>query len=66
MMVASETERDTIVKWEIDFAEIDPQDLQSMEEKVVKNVVGKIGESIFGVQSKRQHCYGLIIGKESM
>ena len=40
-------ERDTIVKWEIDFAEIDPQELQSMEEKAVKNVVEKIGESIF-------------------
>ena len=41
------------MKWEIDFAEIDPQELQSMEEKAVKNVVEKIGESIFGVQSKR-------------
>ncbi|KAE8768126.1 hypothetical protein D1007_60435 [Hordeum vulgare] len=40
-------ERDSIVKWEIDFAEIDPQDLQSMEEKAAKNVVEKIGESIF-------------------
>ena len=40
-------EGDTIVKWEIDFAEIDPQELQSMEEKAVKNVVEKIGESIF-------------------
>ena len=40
-------ERDTTVKWEIDFAEIDPQELQSMEEKAVKNVVEKIGESIF-------------------
>ncbi|KAE8813944.1 hypothetical protein D1007_08862 [Hordeum vulgare] len=40
-------ERDTIVKWEVDFAEIDPQDLQSMEEKTVKNMVEKIGESIF-------------------
>ena len=46
-------ERDTTVKWEIDFAEVDPQDLQSMEEKAVKNVVEKIGESIFWVQSKR-------------
>ncbi|KAE8781567.1 hypothetical protein D1007_45088 [Hordeum vulgare] len=40
-------ERYTIVKWEIDFAEIDPQDLQSMEEKAVKNVLEKIEEIIF-------------------
>ncbi|KAE8812258.1 hypothetical protein D1007_10605 [Hordeum vulgare] len=40
-------ERDTIVKWEIDFAEIDPQDLKSMEEKAVKNMEEKNGESIF-------------------
>jgi hypothetical protein len=29
-------ERDTIVKWEVDFAEIDPQDIQSMGEQAVK------------------------------
>ena len=40
-------ERDTIVKWEVELAEIDPQELQSMEEKAVRNVVEKIGESIF-------------------
>ena len=40
-------ERDTIVKWEVEFAAIDPQELQSMEEKVMKIVSEKIGESIF-------------------
>ena len=37
-----------------------------MEERDVRNVVEKIGESIFGFQSKRWHCYGLIIGSVSM
>ena len=46
-------ERDTIVKWEVEFAEIDPLEIRSMEERVVRNVVEKIGECIFGVQSKR-------------
>jgi hypothetical protein len=32
------------VKWEVEFSEIDPQDLQNMQEKEVKNFVGKIGE----------------------
>ncbi|KAE8810230.1 hypothetical protein D1007_13118 [Hordeum vulgare] len=40
-------EGDTIVKWEVELSEIDPQELQSMEEKAVRNVVEKIGESIF-------------------
>ena len=40
-------ERDTIVKWEVECAEIDPQEIQSMEERAVRNVVEKIGESIF-------------------
>ena len=39
-------ERDTIVRWEVEFAEIDPEDLQNMEEKAVKNVVEKLGHSI--------------------
>ena len=39
-------ENDTIVKWEVEFAEIDPHELQNMEEKAVRNVVDKIGESI--------------------
>ena len=40
-------ERDTIVKWEVECAEIDPQEIQSMEEGAERNVVEKIGESIF-------------------
>ncbi|KAE8808135.1 hypothetical protein D1007_15259 [Hordeum vulgare] len=40
-------EGDTIVKWEVELSEIDPQELHSMEEKAVRNVVAKIGESIF-------------------
>ena len=39
-------ERDTIVSWEVEFAEIDPQELQTMEEKAMKNVVEKIGQSV--------------------
>jgi hypothetical protein len=40
-------ERDTIVSWEVEFEKIDPQELQTMEEKAVKNVVEKLGEIIF-------------------
>ncbi|KAE8781928.1 hypothetical protein D1007_44666 [Hordeum vulgare] len=40
-------ERDIIVKWEVEFEEIDPQEIQRMEERAVRNVVEKIGESIF-------------------
>ncbi|KAE8783634.1 hypothetical protein D1007_07700 [Hordeum vulgare] len=40
-------EGDTIVKWEVELSESDPQELQSMKEKAVRNVVAKIGESIF-------------------
>ena len=54
------------MKWEVEFAEIGPREIQSMEERVVRNVVEKIGEGIFWVQSKRSHCYGLIIGRVSM
>ena len=39
-------ERDTIVKWEVEFTEIDPQVLQNMGEKAVKKWVEKIGENI--------------------
>ena len=39
-------ERDTIVKWEVELADIDPQELESMEEEAVRNVVDKIGESV--------------------
>ena len=31
----------------VEFEVIDPQEIQSMEERVVRNVVEKIGESIF-------------------
>ncbi|KAE8774030.1 hypothetical protein D1007_53654 [Hordeum vulgare] len=47
-------QRDTIVKWEVDCAEIDPNELQSMEEKAVRKLVEKIGETVLWVQSKRQ------------
>ncbi|KAE8811531.1 hypothetical protein D1007_11587 [Hordeum vulgare] len=40
-------ERDTIVKWEVKFEEIDPQEIQSMEERVMRNFVEKIGKNIF-------------------
>lgn len=39
-------EHGTLVSWEVDFAEIDPLDLQKQEEKAVRNVVEKIGESV--------------------
>ena len=55
-------QRDTIVKWEVDCAEIDPNELQSMEEKEVR----KLGKLCFGVQSKRFHYCGMMISKESM
>ena len=35
-------ERDTIVKWEVEFTEIDPQVLQNMGETTVKKWVEKI------------------------
>jgi hypothetical protein len=42
-------ERETIVKWDIEFGNIDPQYLQSMGEKAVRNVVDKIRESVVWV-----------------
>ena len=39
-------EKDTIVKLEIHFDDLDPQELEFMEEKSVRNLVEKIGESI--------------------
>ena len=39
-------QRDTIVKWEVEFTEIDPQVLQNMGEKAVKKWVERIGEDI--------------------
>ncbi|KAE8780277.1 hypothetical protein D1007_46675 [Hordeum vulgare] len=38
--------RDTIMKWEVDCAEIDPNEIQSMEEKAVRKLVEKIGEIV--------------------
>ena len=34
------------MKWEVDCAEIDPNELQSMEEKAVKKLVEKIGKTM--------------------
>jgi hypothetical protein len=31
-------ERNTIVRWKVEFREIDPQELHNMEERVVRNV----------------------------
>ncbi|KAE8799776.1 hypothetical protein D1007_24871 [Hordeum vulgare] len=39
-------QRDTIVKWEVDCAEIDPIEIKSMEEKAVRKLVKKIGETM--------------------
>jgi hypothetical protein len=39
-------EHDRLVSWEVEFAEIDPQELVNQEEKAVRNIVEKIGESI--------------------
>jgi hypothetical protein len=40
-------ERDTTVRLDVEFADIDPQELQSLEEKAVKNLVERIGEGVF-------------------
>ncbi|KAE8768818.1 ADP-ribosylation factor-related protein 1 [Hordeum vulgare] len=39
-------QRDTIVKWEVDCAKIDPNEIQSMEENAVRKLVEKIGETV--------------------
>jgi len=39
-------DQDTIVKLEIDFDDLDPQELQIMEAKAVRDMVEKIGESV--------------------
>jgi hypothetical protein len=39
-------ERNTIVRWEVEFREIDPQELHNMEERAMRNVVEKLGESV--------------------
>jgi hypothetical protein len=41
-------ERDTIVRWEVEFEEIDPQELQDMEDKAVK----KVGLSVLWCQEQ--------------
>ncbi|GJM87235.1 hypothetical protein PR202_ga03169 [Eleusine coracana subsp. coracana] len=39
-------EQERLVSWEVDCAEIDPQDLVNQEAQAVRNLVDKIGESI--------------------
>ena len=39
-------EHDRLVSWEVAFEEIDPQELVNQEEKAVRTVVEKTGESI--------------------
>jgi hypothetical protein len=34
------------VRWEVEFLEIDPQELHNMDEWAVRNVVEKLGESV--------------------
>jgi hypothetical protein len=34
------------MRWEVEFREIDPQELHNMEERAMKNVVEKLGESV--------------------
>jgi hypothetical protein len=34
------------MRWEVDFGEIDPQEMHNMEELAVRNVVEKLGESV--------------------
>jgi hypothetical protein len=52
-------ERGTIVRCEVVFAEIDPQELQNMEEHAMKNVVEKLGRVFFWVHGKKYYCYNL-------
>jgi hypothetical protein len=40
-------ERDKTVRLDVEFSDIDRQELQSLEEKAVKNLVETIGESVF-------------------
>src|SRR4051812_9923570 len=39
-------DRDTTVRLDVEFADVDPQELESMKEKAVGNLVERIGESI--------------------
>jgi hypothetical protein len=34
------------VRWEVEFREIDPQELHNMEERAMRNVVEKLSESV--------------------
>jgi hypothetical protein len=52
-------ERDTIVKWEVEFREIDPQELHNMEERAVRNVVEKLGKSVIWGPKQEVLLYGL-------
>jgi hypothetical protein len=45
-------EHDRLVSWEVEFAEIDPQDLVNQEEKAVRNIVKKIGEYSLGSRAR--------------
>ena len=35
-----------MVEWDVPIEDIDPQELERMEEEAVRNVVDKIGESV--------------------
>ena len=39
-------EKDTVVSWEVDFAEIDPVEMEKMGEEAVRNLVEKMGQSV--------------------
>ena len=39
-------ENGRLVSWEVELEEMDPQELVNQEEKAVRNVVEKLGESI--------------------
>ena len=39
-------EKDKVVSWEVDLAEIDPVEMQKMGEEAVRNLVEKMGQSV--------------------
>ena len=49
-------DRDTTVRLDVEFADVDPQELESMKEKAVGKLVERIGKVLFGVQNKRYLC----------
>ena len=59
-------EKDTVVRWEVDCAEIDPQEMQNMEEQAVRNMVEKIGQSVYWGPEQECPCYGMKIGRASI